>query len=75
MSAFFEVEWWDAFAVPAWSTPAELQDRLDKWQPEKTRGYLVESEGEALVLAMNCEPPFLNCQVIPKSCVERVRRV
>lgn len=76
MSApFVEVEWWDAFALAAWTTMDELVDRLEKWAPEKTRGYLVVSEGEALVLAMNETVPYLNCQAIPKSCVQRVRRV
>jgi hypothetical protein len=75
MSAFVEVEWWDAFAVPAWSMAHELDDRLEKWEPERTRGYLVRSEGEALVLAMNDGDPSLNCQIIPKCCVVGVRRV
>jgi hypothetical protein len=75
MTPFVEVEWWDAFALGAWSTSVELQERLDKWIPERTRGFLVHSEGETLVLAMNESDPFLNCQAIPKCCVVRVRRV
>lgn len=72
---FVEVEWWDAFALAAWSTPQELDDRLEKWIPERTRGFLVRSDGEALVLAMNEDDPWLNCQAIRKCCVVRVRRV
>lgn len=72
---FVEVEWWDAFALAAWSTAQELDDRIEKWQTERTRGYLVRSDGEALVLAMNESEPWLNCQVIPKCCVIGVRRV